>query len=89
MWESRQSDNGSPSIFMYDISNSKETQITTNGSYQQNPDIYGDRIVWTDYRNGNNDTYMYDLSTAKEIKITTSGSAYGPPAIYGDNSMAG
>jgi beta propeller repeat protein/parallel beta-helix repeat protein len=37
-----------------------EYQITTNESYQGNPAIYNDWIVWQDNRNGNRDIYMYD-----------------------------
>jgi beta propeller repeat protein len=64
-----------------------ETQITTSGS-ASSPSIYGDRIVWQDWRNGNRDDgpfniYMYNISTQKETQITTSGSA-GVPSIYGD-----
>ena len=53
-----------------------KTQITTSGS-AGGPSIYGDRIVWRDWRNGyrdsleeESDVYMYDLSTHKEIRIT-------------------
>ncbi len=64
-----------------------ETQITTSGSAGV-PSIYGDRIVWKDWRNGNRDDgpfniYMYNISTHKETQITTSGSA-ACPSIYGD-----
>ncbi|RPJ64694.1 MAG: cell surface protein, partial [Alphaproteobacteria bacterium] len=65
-----------------------ETQITTNNSRQSNPDIYEDRIVWTDWRNGDgyssSDIYMYDLSTSSETQITTNNSNQGYPDIYGD-----
>jgi beta propeller repeat protein len=69
---------------MYDLSTHKETQITTNESWQLNPDIYGDRIIWEDNRNGNCDLYLYDLSTSREIRITTNDSDQFSPAIYGD-----
>ena len=63
-----------------------ETQITTNGSNQYWPDIYGDRIFWMDDRNGggNYDIYMYNITTSKETQITTNKSSQERPAIYGD-----
>lgn len=69
---------------MYDLSTSKETQITTKGRAFY-PAIYGNTVVWWDNRNENGkwDIYAYDLSTSKETQITTSGSAYCPD-IYGN-----
>ncbi|MDY0129278.1 MAG: PKD domain-containing protein [Methanosarcina vacuolata] len=61
-----------------------ETRITTNASGQQNPVIYGDKIVWEDDRNGNWDIYMYDLSTSTETQITTNESNQTDPAIDGN-----
>ncbi|WP_232308493.1 PKD domain-containing protein [Methanosarcina lacustris] len=75
---------GNWDIYMYDISTSTETQITTNESCQTNPAIYGDKIVWQDDRNGNRDIYMYDLSTSTETRITTNESNQSEPVIYGD-----
>ncbi|MDD3317020.1 MAG: hypothetical protein PHH67_01025 [Methanosarcina sp.] len=71
---------------MYDLSTSKEIQITTNESWQVWPDIYEDRIVWEDERNGisSPDIYMYNLSTSEETQITTNESLQFNPAIYGD-----
>ncbi|AKB36716.1 cell surface protein [Methanosarcina siciliae C2J] len=77
-------------LYMYDLSTSKETRITTSGLVS-NPAIYNDRIVWQDSRNsdftkGRGDVYMYNLSTEKESRISYSGqsSSGSPPAIYGD-----
>lgn len=80
-------------IYMYDLSTKKVTQITNSGS-AASPAIYGNRIVWQDWRNPNNytdkqivgDVYMYDLSTEKESRISYSGRSYrvSSPAIYGD-----
>ncbi len=64
--------------------NITETQITTNESDQWSPDIYGNRIVWQDWRNGNYDIYMYDLSTKKETQITNNTWDQYSPSIYGD-----
>jgi beta propeller repeat protein len=72
-----------PDIHMYNLSTSKEIQITNSGKAFY-PDIYGNRIVWTDTRNGKGDIYMYDLSTSKETQITTNESHQDNPSIYGD-----
>jgi beta propeller repeat protein len=41
-------------IYMYNLSSSEKTQITTSGSaaWPTAPAIYGNRIVWDEYRNG-------------------------------------
>lgn len=71
-------------IYMYDLLTKKENQITTSGS-AGSPDIYDNRIVWTDTRsNEKSDIYMYDISTKKQIQITTNKSA-AVPVIYGNN----
>jgi len=72
-------------IYLYNLSTSKETQITTDNSIKGKIAIYGNWIVWVHSPHGyeKGDLYMYDLSTNKETRITTSGSA-GDPAIYGD-----
>jgi beta propeller repeat protein len=67
-------------IYMYDLSTSQETQITTSGA-AQSPAISGDRIVW--YERRSDDMYMYNLSTSTETQITIRGLASNP-AIYGD-----
>ena len=63
-----------------------EKRITTNNAKQQYPAIYGDKIVWLDFRNGKWDIYMYNLktNTEKRITTTTSGSVSNIPAINGD-----
>ena len=62
-----------------------ETRITNHGT-AGSPDIYGNRIVWQDWRNGpdNFDIYMIDLSNKKETKITAYSSGHYSPAIYGN-----
>lgn len=59
-----------------------EKRITTHESVQ-NPDIYGNTIVWEDWSNGNGDIYIYDISTSREIH-TTNESNQTNPAIYGN-----
>jgi beta propeller repeat protein len=69
---------------MYDMLTHNEVPIITDGSDQESPTIYQDRIVWVDDRNGNPDIYLYNLSTSEEKQITTDGSTQYSPAIYGD-----
>jgi len=58
--------------------------ITLNRERQEYPDIYEDKIVWSDKRNGNWDIYMYDFSTGQEKRITTDLSNQMRPSISGD-----
>jgi beta propeller repeat protein len=60
-----------------------EIRITTS-ELASHPDIYGNRIVWQDFRNGNYDIYMYDLSTSRETRITANESNQTYPSLYGD-----
>jgi uncharacterized repeat protein (TIGR01451 family) len=50
---------GSPQIYLYKISDSTTTQITTAVSYKGNPKISGNTIVWTDARDGNLNYNIY------------------------------
>lgn len=84
VWEDSRNEDGNSEIYMYNLSASKETQITTSGK-AHHPDIYGNKIVWEDNRNVNGDIYMYDLSTKKETQITTNSSNSENPVIYGNN----
>ncbi len=53
-------------IFMSDLSTGEEFQITQNDLWEQrDPDIYGDKIVWTDYKG----IHLYDLSMGGELLI--------------------
>ena len=61
-----------------------ETQITNNPSWKEDPVIYGDRIVWVDYREGKIQIYMYNLSTSNETQVVTTSSRQEDPRIYGN-----
>ena len=66
--------NGNRRYILQDLSTKKQTRITTDEIDQWEPAIYGDKIVWTGYRDENydgNNIYMYDISTKKEKMITT------------------
>ncbi|WP_410507714.1 PGF-pre-PGF domain-containing protein [Methanosarcina hadiensis] len=70
-------------IYMYDLSTSKETQVTTNG-LAKTPKIYNDRIVYMGYRDGNYSVCMYNITTYNETRITTSISEKANPTIFGE-----
>jgi beta propeller repeat protein len=83
---------GNWDIYMYDLSTSKEYQITTNNSTQADPDIYKDKIVWRDERNMEDNPYlhvqiyMYNLSTSVESSVNYGDSCFvlSSPRIYGN-----
>jgi beta propeller repeat protein len=58
--------------------------IGTNPGGENWPDIYGDIVVWSDYRNGNGDIYGYNLFNGTEFRITTNPDGQGGAAIYED-----
>lgn len=73
---------GNSDIYMLDLSTNTETQITTDSNDQVDPDISGNRIVWTDTRYGGYTVFMYDLTTSTELQIAPSSTGTrNPPAI--------
>ncbi len=54
-------------ISLVDLRTLEETELSrdTTGSTQENPDIWGNRIVWTDRRNGDADIYLSTLGTSR------------------------
>ena len=61
-----------------------EERITKEPTHQYSPAIYGDIVVWHDYRNTNSDIYGYNLKTKQEFQITTNTAGQYVPAIYCD-----
>jgi beta propeller repeat protein len=69
-----------------------EIRITDHPAHQENPDIYGSKIVWEDARYGNKDVFMYDLISQEEsviVGLNELGDARDRPwqrypRIYGD-----
>lgn len=54
--------NGNQDIYMWDIYNEEEIQITDNEEDQRNPCIWKNRIVWEDWRNYNWDLYLHVIN---------------------------
>ena len=53
-----------------------EIRIIADPADQRNPWIWGDPIVWEDWRNGNADVYLFSL--AEEQHTPAAGSSPGP-----------
>ena len=66
------------------IEDYSEFPVTASPQGQYSPAIYGDVVVWTDYRNKNHDIYGYNLKTKEEFQITTNKHNQLEPAIYGN-----
>jgi len=54
------------------------------GSSQRDPKIWGNRIVWTDFRTGGADIWWYDIAAKVERQLTTDPNAQAAPDISGD-----
>ena len=67
-----------------------EFQITRDTDYQWSPEIYGDIVVWTDWRDidlyqtFNLEVFGYDLSAGRVFQITKNPNMQCNAAIYGD-----
>ncbi len=66
-----------------------DIKIITNAAFdQQNPRIWGDKVVWEDHRNNSGfdiDVYLYNLSTKTEQNLSNDISwNQAEPAIWGD-----
>jgi len=78
-------ENRTSSIHMYDRSTFTQTQISNDGYYYGNPDIYEDRIVWINNSGGYGDggpIWMYNISTGNKTEIESGHSQ--DCAIHGD-----
>lgn len=82
-------------VFMYDLESRERRQITSSDWIAAYPDIFGDTIVWADYRacsnpNNKNDIFDvqvwgYNLSTSREFLIADfPGRSMTTPRIWGD-----
>ena len=71
-------------IWMYDYATGEETQITDDASEQSDPDLWGDWVVYYDYRNGNGDIYATNVVTGEEIAVCVNPASQQRPRIYDD-----
>ncbi|MEX0918783.1 MAG: prepilin-type N-terminal cleavage/methylation domain-containing protein [Candidatus Paceibacterota bacterium] len=75
---------GDPDPIPSTLTCGEEIKINNSYSAADGPDIHGDKIVYSDFRNGNHDIYLYDLVSQTETQITTNSSNQRLPKIYGN-----
>ncbi len=87
VWEQTLNGTDNHAIFLYDLSTSKETQVTQNDIDSVYPMIYGDNIIYTgNYRSSDNknryDLVVYNLGTGSKIIIESNILSFSGTSIY-------
>ncbi|HEY0997784.1 MAG TPA: PKD domain-containing protein [Gemmatimonadaceae bacterium] len=85
VWQDKR--NGQWDIYMYDLSTSTETRLTTNTAEQLQPDISGHWAVWADRRNTPTTTKIWALDLnvpGSEHELAVSGTEGWKPMVDGD-----
>ncbi|HSL95322.1 MAG TPA: hypothetical protein VLA35_05325 [Thermoleophilia bacterium] len=71
-------------IWMFDYASGEETQITDDEYEQIDPDIWGDWVVWSDWRDGNGDVYAKNVVSGQDLAVCTDPAAQQRPKVCGD-----
>src|SRR5581483_241579 len=62
-------------IYLYNLNTKTTQQITYDSNYHQEPDIWGNYLVWAAYSpNSNNNIFLYNLAQGTTTQITYSNS---------------
>ncbi|MGQ1785181.1 choice-of-anchor D domain-containing protein [Saccharicrinis sp. GN24d3] len=70
-------------VYAYDFATGVLTRLTHDVEQgQTNPDVFGDYVVWEDFRSGDWDIYMYHIPTGTETQLTDHPASQQRPAIY-------
>lgn len=82
-----QSWRGNWDVWMLNLKSGNKWEISAgDGWHEMLPSIWGDFVVWEDWRNGYGlgDIYLYNLKTKETRQITSDPKAQGKPDIYND-----
>jgi beta propeller repeat protein len=84
VWHDMQRVAGGPDIHLYDVATHTARVVSAFDSVKLNPDVFGNRVVWQDYRNGDYDLYQYDLVSGQESVLVAAPGEQQKPRISGD-----
>jgi beta propeller repeat protein len=85
VWQA--SDGQNTSIHLYDLVTTLDYLVVSDPvSLPSSPDIYGDIVVWSEWRYGNSDIFMKNLDSGEEMLLTadTPDMDESIPSIHGD-----
>jgi beta propeller repeat protein len=78
-------------LFIYDLLTKKEDRLTSITVSDQGDcdnevalSLFGDKVVWQDFRDGNSEIYLYDRTNGQVRRITNNPKSQCSPIIYGD-----
>jgi beta propeller repeat protein len=71
-------------IFLFDMHNMTEVQLTDEPGDQEKPKIWGNNIVWSYWDYTETDIYLYNLKTGGPVQITPDGSSQYLGGIWED-----
>jgi len=84
-------DSESTDILAYNLETGRTFPICTLPGEQSNPDVSGDKVVFSDDRNdpegldyNNCNIWMYDIATGEESVVCSATGGQGNPSIWGD-----
>jgi beta propeller repeat protein len=86
VWSERYESSGiyNYDIVTYNLTTHNKSILITGHDTRMEPVLYGDIVVWTDYRSGNGDIYGYNLKTGEELAICTDPAYQQNPAVFGN-----
>lgn len=81
--------NNNGDIQIYNLSNMSHVSLTMDVANYNNPDIWRNYVVWSDFQDERGDIFLYDLHTSIKRRITPDEHGGGAPKIYGDKILYG